>query len=274
MSTALATTQPQALSLNTLDVITRIAPDIYKSRMFGVQSQEQAVAVMIKGHELGFGLTASFEFIKAITTSRGTVPTLVPKGMMALIMNSPVYKYHAISETKDKQGKPESCTVTMERTNGFKFSVTFTMADAERAGLIKEGGAWQTYPANMLRWRALGYAADQVFPDVLGGMHRADEFGAAISEDGEVIEGSWSAVDNTPQKATQKPTPKPDPEPSHTEALQRLIGEFGPMRVMEAMQTMPATNMAEVNQLRMMLSTAQAEALDGLTLESVKELEY
>lgn len=269
MSTALATVQPQALSLNTLDVIGRIAPAMYKSRMFGVATEDQAVAVMIKGYELGFSLSASFEFIKPIQTSKGVTPTLVPKGMMALIMNSPVYGGHTIEEKRDAKGNPDSCTVTMWRKDGFKFAVTFTMADARRADLVKAGGAWETYPANMLRWRALGFAADQVFPDVLGGMKRSDEFGAAVTEDGEIIEGSWSpAAVDTPKPPVTKVTRPVQP----ADMLNDLVQQFGAQRVMEAAGGKIPATMEEIEAARVVLSTAQAETLDAMTLDNVEEL--
>jgi hypothetical protein len=33
----------------------------------------------------------------------------------------------------------------------------------------------------MLRWRAIGFCADVVFPLLIGGMKRADELGAGIT---------------------------------------------------------------------------------------------
>ena len=122
----------------------------------------------------------------------------------------------------------------MKRTNGFSFKVTFTMDDAKRAGLVKSGGAWESYPSNMLRWRALGYAADQVFPDVIGGMKRPDEFGLAISEDGEIIQGEWSTVED------KQPT-KEESSTGDELTLQDLLNEFGPESVMEAFGGIPNT---------------------------------
>lgn len=257
MSTELARREP--LTMNKLQIITSIAPAMYKSRMFGVQSEDQAIGVMIKGDELGFGLAASFEFIKPISTSRGTIPTLTPKGMMALILSSSAYGGHKIEEKRDAKGNPDSCTVTMRRVRlqpwdrtekiEFEFTVTFTMKDAERAGLVKDGGAWQTYPANMLRWRAIGYCADQVFPDVIGGLHRIDEFGMAITADGDVIEGSWSsaAVDNKPAQPDQETQVRP-PDPAAT--LNALVQAYGAEAVMVANEGKIPTTLEEMERVR------------------------
>jgi hypothetical protein len=55
------------------------------------------------------------------------------------------------------------------------FRATFSIADAKRAGLWTKEGPWQTYPARMLAWRALGFAARAAFPDVLKGLRTVEE---------------------------------------------------------------------------------------------------
>lgn len=51
----------------------------------------------------------------------------------------------------------------------------FSMEDAKRAGLSGKSGPWQQYPERMLQMRARGFALRDVFPDVLRGMHIAEE---------------------------------------------------------------------------------------------------
>jgi hypothetical protein len=148
------------------------------------------MSIMLKGHERGLGLTASFEFVQVVEGK----PALSPRGALALIQSSPLLAGLKIDDLKDANGKPTGCHVWMKRTNGFEYEVTWTMAEAVAAGVVKAGSGWDHYPANMLRWRAVGFCADVVFPDVLGGMKRADELGANISADGDVIEGTWVTV--------------------------------------------------------------------------------
>jgi hypothetical protein len=172
------------------EMISAIGPAMHKSRLFGATSPEAAMAIMLKGHELGLGLTASFEFVQVVEGK----PALSPRGALALIQSSPLLAGLKIDDLKDANGKPTGCHVWMKRTNGFEYEVTWTMAEAVAAGVVKAGSGWDHYPANMLRWRAVGFCADVVFPDVLGGMKRADELGANISADGDVIEGTWVTV--------------------------------------------------------------------------------
>lgn len=160
-------------------LIQSIAPAVHQSRLFGVASAEQAQMIMLKGYELGLPLTAAFEVIQVIQGK----PALTPRGALALIQQSGLLASMQIEE------KPDACSVTMTRSNPrFTYACAFTIEDAKRAGLIRPDSAWQGYPANMLRWRAIGFCADVVFPDVLAGMKRADEFGAEVDAEGAIVE--------------------------------------------------------------------------------------
>ena len=185
-------------------MISAVAPAMHGARLFGVSNAEQAAAIMLKGYELGLGLTASFEFVQVVQGK----PTLSPRGMLALIQTSPECAGIKVVDDVDPKGQPYSCTVTMKRRNGFEYTTSFTMDDAKRAGVVKPDGAWTTYPANMLRWRAIGFCADVVFPDLIGGMKRSDELGANISPSGDVIEGTWSVA---PVQPASTPQPKAAP---------------------------------------------------------------
>lgn len=213
MTTALAVRGPAPLTPSIWNMITTIAPVLYKSRLFGVGSAEQAAAVMLKGHELGLGLAASFDFIHMVQGR----PSLSPKGALALIQRC------GELETIEIMDSPGACTVRMKRTNGFEHTLTFSLDDAKRAGLVKSGGAWESYPANMLRWRAIGFISDLVFPDVLGGLNRSDELGAVINAAGDVVEGEWSSV-----------AVEPEAPVTRTITLDDLVTQYGADAVMVA----------------------------------------
>jgi len=191
--------RPQ-LTLSIWEMIERIAPAMYLARLFGVSSKEQAMAVMLKGFEMGMGLAASFEYIHIVEGK----PSLSPRGALAMIHSSPLNAGIKIENLTDGNGKPSGCRVWMKRADtGFEHTITWTIEDAERANLITKAGTtradgtvrgignWEKWPANLCRWRAVGFCADVVFPEVGGGMKRADEYGADLTPDGDVIEGSW-----------------------------------------------------------------------------------
>jgi hypothetical protein len=251
--------------LSVWQMIESIAPVMQESRMFGVASKEQAAAIMLKGYELGLGLSAAFEFIHVIEGK----PSLSPKGVMALIHKSGQLAEMDIQEGTDKNGAPNSCTVTMERTNGFSHTITFTMDDAKRAGLVKPKGGWEKYPANMLRWRAIGYCADIVFPDLIGGMYRPEELGAVVDADGDVIEGT--VVQEPRSQASEKPaepeiaetaseTEPAEPEnavESTAPTLADLVNQYGVEVIMAANNNTPPATDADLIRLRDILAEGE-----------------
>lgn len=227
METAIVA-RPQ-LTPDVWQMITAVAPTMHLARWFGVSNAEQAAATMLKGHELGLGLAASFEFIKPIQGK----PALIPMGALALIHNSPLIEKVVITDLRDANGQPTGCEVTMKRTNGFEYTCSFTIEDAKRADLVKPGSGWDKYPANMCRWRAIGFCADVVCPDVLGGLKRADELGADLTPNGDVIEGSWSVAPSQPANAAPVVEAAPtSAAPAVT--LNDLVTRFGPEAIMNA----------------------------------------
>lgn len=238
-SNAVALYRP--LTPDTWTMIQSVAPVLHQARLFGVSSPEQAAAILLKGYELGLGLASSFEFVSIVEGK----PAISPRGALALVMQSPFCAGIKIDDAKDDHGNPVACTVWMKRTNGFEYTVTWTMEDAKRAGVVKNGSGWQSYPANMLRWRAVGFCADVVFPDVIGGLKRADEFGADLTPEGDVIEGSWrDAPVTTPQAVSQSTTAVPPTDAAPHEApvvapapeasLSDLVQQYGAEAVMQA----------------------------------------
>lgn len=218
----------RSLTPDMWSMIEAVAPAMHRSRLFGVTAPEQAAAIMLKGYELGLGLAASFEFIHVIQGR----PSLSPRGALALIHRSGELAKLQVQDLTDKKGTPTGCTVTMKRVNGFQYTVTFTLGDAKQAGIIKPDSGWQKYPANMLRWRAIGFCADVVFPDVIGGMKRADELGADITPDGDVIEGqAWEVGD---QGAGIGDRESDNSKENPTPTLNDLVVEHGAETVLEA----------------------------------------
>ena len=200
--TTKALTVAQPLTPAVWQMIEAVAEPIHKSRLFGTSSPEQAAATMLKGYEMGLSLTSSFELIHVIQGKAG----LSPRGALALIQQSPLCAKVEILDQVDDQGNPWACTVTMERVNGFTYTSTVTMDDAQRAKLVKPGSGWENWPANMLRWRAVGFCADVVFPDVIGGMKRTDELATVVNQEGEPVQGDpWNMVSMS--------TPPGPPEP-------------------------------------------------------------
>jgi len=227
----------QPITQNIWRMISEIAPVAHKSRLFGVTSAEAAAAIMLKGYELGLGITTAFEYISVI---QGRT-SLKPIGAWALVLNSGELENSKIVDEQDGNGNPSGCTVYMKRTNGISYTCRVTMEDAKRSGVVKEGSGWATYPANMLRWRALGFCIDVVFPDIQGGMKRADEFGATVDADGDIVEVQWKDTPAQPQQlqspiSGEETAPAANQDPEPTAGIQDLIDRHGAEAVLVAMQ--------------------------------------
>lgn len=232
-TTALAVTnQMHEITSGVWGTIEKMAPVMQKSRLFGVATAEQAMAIMAKGYELGLPLTGSFQYIHVIQDK----PSLSPQGALALIYRSPDFVGIQINDVRDAKGEPVECKVTMKRKNGVEYTASYSMADAKNADLIKTGSGWAKYPANMLRWRAIGYCADIVFPDVTGGMKRADEYGADITIDGQVI-----VVDNPQTTVKKKDTGA---------MLQELLNTYSPIDILAANNNVLPSTIEEIESIK------------------------
>jgi hypothetical protein len=178
-------------------MIMEMAPVMYKSRLFGVTSQEAANAIMLKGFEMGLGLTASFEFIQVVQGK----PALSPRGALALLHNSPLLTEINIKRLEDK-GKFVGFECTMKRKTGFSYTARFTMDDAQRAEVVKPGSGWQHYPENMCLWRAVGFCADVVAPDVVGGLtavlKMSESLDVTLTTGGDFVDVQPSSVPAAP----------------------------------------------------------------------------
>jgi hypothetical protein len=237
---AIPTAATRELTPGIWAMIEKMAPVMHKAHLFGVTSPDQAAAIMLKGYELGLSMTASFELVQVIQGK----PALSPRGAMAILLSSPLVKEIKIDRLSSKALKDEFAGYQchMERVNGFKHTASFTLEDAKRAGLLKPDSGWTKYPENMCLWRAIGFAADVVFPDVTAGMTtlmKAPEmYGVALTEGGDVVDVPFTSVPST------------DP-------LQELVTQYGAEKVMQANDGKIPTN-GEIEQVRAKLQEMQA----------------
>lgn len=233
----LAVLEKRAVTPEIWHMIVDMAPVMWSSRLFGVSSKESAAAIMLKGFEMGIPLTASFELIHVVQGK----PSLSPRGAMALLLNAPEIKKIDVRRMTDDKGGYVGHECTMERSNGFSYTVRFTLQDAGRAGLIKQDSGWQNYPENMCQWRAIGFCADVVAPDITAGltglMKMPERFGVALTQDGDVIDGtsvSFAAV-SEPETPTMAKTPAP--------TLDDLVNQYGAEAILVANEgRVPATD--------------------------------
>jgi hypothetical protein len=174
--------------------------------------------IILWGVHLGLTIPASIELIQNVQGKT----SLAPRGAWALVQNSPVIAETRITELTDpKTGTFIGYECYIKRTNGFEAVERWTMDDAKKAGLIKAGGAWETYPKNMCKWRAIGFACDVAASDVTCGLTHflkmPEQYGLAINDQGDIIDAvSVANVENP------------------TAEIERLISEYGADAVLAA----------------------------------------
>ena len=97
-------------------------------------------------------------------------PSLWGDAVLALVRASSLCEY--VMETDD--GHTATCRVK-RRGDPAEQIRTFSMDDAQAAGLKGKQGPWTQYPKRMRQMRARAFALRDVFPDVLRGLPVAEE---------------------------------------------------------------------------------------------------
>lgn len=159
-------TQVVTYSVTDWDVMNAQARTLAKSNMVPAaykNKPDEIVAAALYGRELGLGLTASLSYVQVIQGK----PGLSAEGMVALVRS----RGHSISgRTTDK----EAYAVGKRVDTGDEMEVVWTMAMAERAGLLKNP-TWKSYPESMLWARAVSQLCRSLFSDVIMGLSYTPE---------------------------------------------------------------------------------------------------
>lgn len=143
--------------------------------------------------------------------------------MSARLMNS-LIRAQKHSITRDKRSDDSICILHGKRAdNGDTWTESFSMADAQRAGLANNA-VWKNFARDMLFARALSRLARQLFPDVIGNVYVEGE----ISLDANIQEQKVVPVATEP--VAQIDTPKaeaPRYEMMSEEAIDNLDSLIG-----------------------------------------------
>jgi len=147
----------------------------------GLESAEAVFVAVETGLELGFSPIQALSSI-AVVNGRATLLGMAAK---ALVLGSGVcerWTEEALHVTvEEEEHLPDGVFGFRVRSKRVGLEdwteSTFTLADARRAGLWpgKADSNWAKYPARMLKMRAVGFVARDLYPDVLKGLHLAEE---------------------------------------------------------------------------------------------------
>jgi len=135
------------------------------------------VAAGLAGRAYGWDVMTSMRQFHVI---EGTA-SLRPESMLGLVRQAG----HSVTVEVHPEGVIAHGT---RADTGDEHSASFTMADAEAAGLAGKKN-WKQYQDAMLTWRAVAKLCRVLFPDVvLGAGYVPEELGAEVTATGEVIE--------------------------------------------------------------------------------------
>jgi len=130
------------------------------SKRYGAIGNESAIMmIMLAAREFGIGPAQALN--GGVNLIDGKVE-LSARMMSGLIRKSK----HSI---KIVECNERVCTLHGKRKdNGDELQTTFTIEEAQQAGLIKDKSAWKKTPSDMLFARAMSRLARQLFADVIG----------------------------------------------------------------------------------------------------------
>jgi len=146
------------------------APDCYRD-LDGNYLQPKLELAILHGATVGLGPIAAVQAIALI----GGTPSIWGDGALSVIEHSGLLE-DMVEDYEDDGEEGLTAICTMKRRHRATPIVTrFSMAMAERAGLTRSEGPWQTYPERMLRMRARSWTMRDAFADVLRGLQLREE---------------------------------------------------------------------------------------------------
>lgn len=172
--------------------------------------------------------------------------------MMAALIRA---KKHSI--TRDTKSNDQVCILHGKRSDTNDcWTESFSIEEAQRAGLVRAGSPWQTFPRDMLYARALSRLARQLFPDVIGNCYVEGE----IALDPNIKEKPF--IDTRPIEAKVLSS-------EQKEQILRLYEEAGP----EAKRFVEWANVTSVNDITYDKFDAAIKVLTSLKKEHLQKKE-
>jgi hypothetical protein len=146
------------------------APECYRD-VDGNYLQPKIELAIMHGATVGLGPIAAVHSIALI----GGKPSVWGDGALSVIEHSGLLEDMVEDyELDGDEGLVAVCTMK-RRHRATPIVTRFSMAMAERAGLTRSEGPWQTYPERMLRMRARSWTMRDAFADVLRGLQLREE---------------------------------------------------------------------------------------------------
>lgn len=187
----------------------RLCTTLMKSKHYAKLGMDGVFAIVQKAISLG---------IHPIEALNGGMYYVQGKVEMSAILMAKLIRQQKHSITMDKSSNETLCILHGKRAdNGDTWKASFSIADAKRAGLYKDGTPWSKYPDIMCYNRALSKLARQLFPDVIGNCYVEGEISEAPKGDIDPIEAQEAEIVSSPFITQEQ-----------ADELEMLLGEDDP----------------------------------------------
>lgn len=163
------------LNISSIDDAIRASEILSKSGLVPDKFKGKPADILVAmqwGAELGS--VQPLQALNGIAVVNGT-PSIYGDLGKALVLREPDLAHFVLEASGEGRDMAAVCEIGRKKPSGMiDVKRTFTMKDAERAGLGGRG-PWKQYPARMLMWRAFWLAARDIYADVLSGLQGAEE---------------------------------------------------------------------------------------------------
>jgi len=161
-------------SQHEMTVFQTMAAQAVSSKMYkGVGDEAGILMIMLTARELQ---------VPAMQALNGGINIIQGKvELSARLMNALMRR--AGVRISIKESTDASCTLYAKRVDtGDEATVSYTLVDAQKAGLVKPTGGWTKNPKDMCFARAISRLARQIAPDVIGACYIEGEIKASDAE--------------------------------------------------------------------------------------------
>ena len=142
----------------------KLAEAFAKSKLFGMTDANQVLSLMAVCEAEGIHPAKAVQEYHVIQGR----PALKADAMLARFQN-------AGGKVDWTEYTDERVTGLFTHPNGGSLSVTWTLEQASRIGLVKPGSGWQKFPRAMLRSRCISEGIRSVFPGSVTGFYSPEE---------------------------------------------------------------------------------------------------
>ena len=200
--------------------IERMGAAITKSGLFGVKTQDQAVALMLVAQSEG------------LHPARAAMEYHVIQGRPALKADAMLARFQSAGgKVEWKDYTDEKVSGVFSHPQGGSVTIDWTIERAKQAGVYGKNPTWKSYPRPMLRSRCISEGIRTVYPGVSVGVYTPEEV------------QDFEEKDVTPEKE-QKPVPMPqkvkdmaaalkEPKPKTSTPIQPVVIEGEASRMPE-----------------------------------------